>query len=96
MRVEPEAITMSQTQRVQVQVSVENTGGQPADDVLVYFLPSEGRVTTASSRTRGGVVTGTFTAAPGSDAPHSAFILITVEDVEVTVFIDIVPTVFGR
>jgi hypothetical protein len=87
---------MSQTQQPQVQISVANAQGQPVDDVLVYFLPSEGMVSTASSRTRGGVVTGTFTAAPGSDVPHSAFILVTVEDVEVTVFIDIVPTVFGR
>jgi len=87
---------MSQNQNSQVTVAVENTGGQPIDDVLVTFTPSEGTLTTGSSRTRGGTVVGTFTAAPGSDSPRTAFLVVAVENVEVTVFIDIVPVVFGR
>jgi hypothetical protein len=66
------------------------------EDVLVTFAPSEGTVTTSSSQTRGGIVVGTFAAAPGSDSPRTAFLVAAVEDVEVTVFIDIVPAVFGR
>jgi len=69
---------------------------QVIDDVLVTFTPSEGTLTTGSSYTRGGTVVGTFTAAPGSDSPRTAFLVVTVEDVEVTVFIDLVPAVFGR
>jgi hypothetical protein len=87
---------MSHSQQQQVQVHVEDAVGQPVDGVLVHFLPSEGTVTTGSSVARGGVVTGMFTVAAGSDNPRSAFIIVTVEDVEVTVFIDIVPAVFGR
>jgi hypothetical protein len=41
-------------------------------------------------------VVGTFAAAPGSDSPRTAFLVAAIEDVEVTVFIDIVPAVFGR
>jgi hypothetical protein len=41
-------------------------------------------------------VTGIYTVTTGSDNPRSAFVVVTVEDVEVTVFIDIVPAVFGR
>ena len=96
VRVEPRAVTMSQNQSSQVTVAVENTGGQPVDDVLVTFTPSEGTLTTGSSRTRGGTVVGTFTATPGSDSPRTAFLVVAVENVEVTVFIDIVPVVFGR
>lgn len=96
VRVEPQAFTMSHAQRPQVHVTVENAAGQLVDDVLVHFLPSEGTMTTGSSHTRGGVVTGMFTVASGSDNPRSAFIIVTVEDIEVTVFIDIVPTVVGR
>jgi hypothetical protein len=77
-------------------VTVEDAAGQPTDDVLVGFVPSEGTVTTGASRTRGGTVTGTFTVATGSDSPRTAFVIVTVEDVEVTVFIDIVPAVVGR
>jgi len=87
---------MSQNQNPQVTVAVENTAGQPIDDVLVTFTPSEGTLTTGSSRSRGGTVVGTFSAAPGSDSPRTAFLVVAVEDVEVTVFIDIVPVVFGR
>jgi uncharacterized repeat protein (TIGR01451 family) len=87
---------MSNNQRAQLTVAVENAAGQPVDDVLVTFTPSEGMVTTGSSATRGGTVVGTFTAAPGSDSPRTAFLVVTVENVEVTVFVDIVPAVFGR
>ena len=76
--------------------AVENAAGQPMEDVLVTFTPSEGAFTTSSSRTRGGAVVGTFVAAPGSDNPRTAFLVATVENVEVTIFIDIVPAVFGR
>lgn len=96
VRVAPRTVTMSQPQRPQLTVSVENATGQPIDDVLVTFAPSEGEVTVGSSRTRGGVVTGTFAAATGSDSPRTASLVVTIEDVEITVFIDIVPAVFGR
>jgi hypothetical protein len=33
---------------------------------------------------------------PGSDNPRTAFLVAAVENVEVTVFIDIVPVVFQR
>jgi hypothetical protein len=39
---------------------------------------------------------GTYVAASGSDSPRTAFLVAAVEDVEVTIFIDIVPAVFGR
>lgn len=96
VRVEPRAVTMAHTQRPQITVAVENAAGQPAEDVLVTFTPSEGTCTTGSSRTRGGTVVGTFAAASGSDSPRTAFLVAAVENVEVTVFIDIVPAVFGR
>jgi hypothetical protein len=96
VRVEPRTVTMVHTQRPQLTVAVENAAGQPVEDVLVTFTPSEGTFTTGSSRTRGGTVVGTFVAAPGSDSPRTAFLVATVENVEVTVFIDIVPAVFGR
>jgi hypothetical protein len=87
---------MSHAQRLPVQVRVDNASGQPVDGVLVHFQPSEGTVSTGSSLTRGGMVTGTFIAAAGSDMPRSVFIIVTVEDVDITVFVDIVPAVFGR
>lgn len=96
VRVEPRAVTMSNNQNPRVTVAVENAAGQPVDDVLVTFAPSEGTLTTGSSHTRGGTVVGTFTAAPGSDNPRTAFLVVTVENVEVTIFIDITPAVFGR
>lgn len=96
VRVEPRSVTMAHNQRQQLTVTVENAAGQPVDDVLVTFTPSEGAVTTGSSHTRGGTVVGTFTAAPGSDSPRTAFLVVTVENVEVTVFLDLVPVVFGR
>jgi len=96
VRVEPRSVTMAHSQRPQVTVAVENAAGQPVDDVLITFLPSEGTLATGSSRTRGGTVVGTFTAAPGSDSPRTAFLVVSVENVELTVFIDIMPAVFGR
>lgn len=96
VRVEPRAVTMSHIQRPQLTVAIENAAGQPVDDVLVTFTPSEGTFTTASSRTRGGTVVGTFVAAPGSDSPRTVFLVATVENVEVTIFIDMVPAVVGR
>jgi hypothetical protein len=87
---------VTHTQRPSLTVTVEDASGQPADDVLVRFAPSEGTITTGTSHTRGGTVTGLYTVATGSDNPRTAFVIVTVEDVEVTVFIDIVPAVFGR
>ena len=87
---------MSNNQNPRVTVAIENATGQPLDDVLVTFTPSEGMLTTGSSHTRGGTVVGTFTAAPGSDSPRTAFLVVAVENVEVTIFIDITPAVFGR
>jgi hypothetical protein len=96
VRVEPRAVTMAYIQRPQFTVAVENAAGQPMEDVLVTFVPSEGTFTTGSSRTRGGTVVGTYVAPSGSDSPRTAFLVAAVEDVEVTIFIDIVPAVFGR
>jgi len=87
---------MSANQNPQITVAVETAAEQPVDEVLVTFTPSEGTLTTGSSRTRGGTVVGTFTAAPGSDSPRTASLVVAVENTEVTVFIDIVPAVFGR
>ena len=96
VRVAPRTVTMANTQRPQLTVAVENAVGQPMEDVLVTFTLSEGTFTTGSSRTRGGTVVGTYVAASGSDSPRTAFLVATVEDVEITIFIDIVPAVFGR
>jgi hypothetical protein len=96
VRVTPSSLAIAHTQRPSLTVTVEDAAGQPTDDVLVRFAPSEGTMTTGTSRTRGGSVTGTFTVATGSDNPRTAFVIVTVEDVEVTVFIDIVPAVVGR
>jgi hypothetical protein len=96
VRLEPSGITMAHTQRPRVTVTVEDAAGQPVEGVQVRFTASEGNVTTDTSHTRNGVVTGTFAAATGSDSPRTAFVIVTVEDVDITVFIDIVPAVFGR
>ena len=96
VRVEPRTVTMSANQNPQITVAVETAAEQPVDEVLVTFTPSEGTLTTGGSRTRGGTVVGTFTAAPGSDSPRTASLVVAVENTEVTVFIDIVPAVFGR
>jgi hypothetical protein len=96
VRLEPTVIHMAHHQPSPVTVTVEDAAGQPVDDVLVRFTPSQGQVAMASNLTRNGVVSGTYTAPTGIDVSHSAFVIVRVEDVEVTVFIDIVPAVFGR
>jgi hypothetical protein len=96
VRVEPQAVTLSHSQRQPIHVMVENEAGQPVDGVAVRFRASEGSVATDSHETQGGTVTGTFAAATGSDQPRTVFVVVTVENVKVTVFIDIVPAVFGR
>src|SRR4029450_12550462 len=53
VRVEPRAVTMAHNQRPQLTVAVEDAAGRPVEDVLVMFTPSEGTLTTGSSRTRG-------------------------------------------
>lgn len=87
---------MAHSQRPRLTVTVENAAGEPRDDIPVRFEPSEGVFTTETSRTRGGQVTGTFIAGTGSDGPRQASIVVTVENVEVIVYVDIVPAVFGR
>jgi len=96
VRLEPSVIHVSHNQQAQVTVTVEDDGGQPIDDVLVRFSPTNGQMTSDSSHTRGGMVTATYTVAASSDAPRTAVVIVSVEDVEVTVFIDIVPAIFGR
>ena len=96
VRVEPRAVLMAHNQQPQLTVAVEDAAGHPVEDVLVTFTPSEGTFTTGSSRTRGGTVVGTFVVSPGSDNPRTAFLVAAVENVEVTVFINIVPVVFQR
>jgi hypothetical protein len=96
VRVEPRAVTLSHSQRQPILVTVENAAGQPIDGVAVQFRASEGNVATDTHETQGGTVTGTFAAAAGSDQPRTVFVVVTVENIEVTVFIDIVPAVFGR
>jgi hypothetical protein len=97
LRVEPGMMTMRHTERPRLTVAVEDASGQPVDDVRVDFTVSEGVVTPAgSSRTQDGRVTGTFTPAFGGDDPRRAFVVVSAAGHEVTVFIDIVPAVYGR
>ena len=96
VRVDPATIHMTHNQPAPLTVTVEDAAGQPVDDVLVHFTPSQGQLATASNLTQNGVVTATYTAPSGGDATHSAFVIVKVDDVEVTVFVDIVPAVFGR
>ena len=96
MRLEPSVIKMAHYKPSPLTVTVEDAAGQPVDDVPVRFAPSQGQVITASNLTRHGKVVGTYTAPTGSDVFPSAYVIVSVEDVEVTVFIDIVPAVFGR
>jgi hypothetical protein len=96
VHVEPSAVTLPNNRQQPLTVTVEDAAGQPVDDVFVSFVPSEGAVTTGSSHTRGGVVTGTYTVATGSDSPRTAFVIVAIENLEVTVFIDLVPVVFGH
>ena len=97
LRVEPGMMTMRHTERPRLTVAVEDASGQPVDDVRVDFTVSEGVVTPdGSSRTQDGRVTGTFTPAFGGDDPRRAFVVVSAAGHEVTVFIDIVPAVYGR
>ena len=97
LRVEPGMMTMRHTERPRLIVAVEDASGQPVDDVQVDFTVSEGALTPdGSSRTQDGRVTGTFTPAFGGDNPRRAFVVVSAAGHEVTVFIDIVPAVYGR
>ncbi len=97
LRVEPGMLTMRHTERPRLTVAVEDASGHPVDDVQIAFTVSEGVVTLdGSSRTRDGRVTGTFTPAFGGDNPRRAFVVVSAAGHEVTVFIDIVPAVYGR
>ena len=97
LRVEPGMMTMRHTERPRLTVAVEDASGQPVDDVQVDFTVSEGALTPDGfSRTQDGRVTGTFTPAFGGDNPRRAFVVVSAAGHEVTVFIDIVPAVYGR
>ena len=97
LRVDPGTLTMRHTERPRLTVAVEDASGQPVDDVQVDFTVSEGALTPdGSSRTQDGRVTGTFTPAFGGDDPRRAFVVVSAAGHEVTVFIDIVPAVYGR
>ena len=87
---------MAHSQRRDIEVYVETADGQPADGVAVRFRPSEGVVEPKHSATSGGLVTGQFAVSPGGDQPRTATIVVSVENIDITVFIDIVPAVFGR
>ncbi len=96
VRVSPHVATMAHSQRRAIEVYVETPDGKPADGVAVRFRPSEGVVSQEHRETRGGLATGQFEVSPGSDQPRTATIVVSVENVDITVFIDIVPAVFGR
>lgn len=87
---------MAHSQRRAIEVYVETPDGVPADGVAVRFRSSEGKVTQDQNETRDGLAAGEFEVSPGSDQPRTAFIVVSVENVDITVFIDIVPAVFGR
>lgn len=96
IRVDPQAVTLAHSQKQPIQVTVKDEAGQLVDGVTVHFRTSEGAIEPTTHTTQGGMVTGTFATANRGDDPRTAFIVVTVENVEVTVFIDIVPAVFGR
>ena len=98
VHIEPQTVTLAHSQRQVIRVAVKNAQGKPAEGVEVQFRASEGTVTPkpGSSKTRDGIVQGMFAAAIGGDEPRTAYVIVTVENIEVTVFIDIVPAVFGR
>jgi hypothetical protein len=96
VRVSPHATTMAHSQRRTIEVYVETPDSKPANGVVVRFRPSEGVVAQDHQETRYGLVTGHFAVSPGSDQPRTATIVVSVENVDITVFIDIVPAVFGR
>lgn len=87
---------MAHSQSLAIEVYVETSDGKPADGVAVRFQPSEGIVKQKHPETRNGRTTGQFTVSPGSDQPRTATIVISVENIDITEFIDIVPAVFGR
>ena len=97
LRVEPGMLIMRHTERPRLTVAVEDASGQPVDDVQVDFTVSEGALTPdGSGRTRDGRVSGTFTPGFGGDNPRRAFVVVSAVGHEITVFIDIVPAVYGR
>lgn len=96
VRLDPAMLHLAHYRSASLTVTVEDAAGQPVDDVLVRFTHAQGEVKTASNLTQNGVVVGTYAPPPGSDAFHSDFVIVSVEDVEVPVFIDIVPAVYGR
>jgi hypothetical protein len=96
VRVSPQAVSMAHSQSLAIEVYVETSDGKPADGVAVRFQPSEGIVKQKHPETRNGRTTGQFTVSPGSDQPRTATIVISVENIDITEFIDIVPAVFGR
>lgn len=97
LRVDPGMMTMRHTERPRLTVAVEDALGRPVDGVQVDFTASEGVVTPdGSSRTQDGRVAGTFIPAYGGDNPRRAFVVVSAAGHEVTVFIDIVPAVYGR
>ena len=96
VRLDPGAIHMAHNRPFPVTVTVEDAARQPMNDVSVRFTPSRGQVSTSSDVTRDGSVTGIYTAPAGSDGTYSDVVTVGVEDLEVTVFVDIVPAVFGR
>lgn len=96
VRVSPHIITMAHSQRRAIEVYVETPDGKPADGVAVRFQPSEGVVSPDHPETRDGLATGQFEVSPGGDQPRMATIVVSIENIDITVFIDIVPAVFGR
>lgn len=96
VRLDPAMIHLEHYRSAPLTVTVEDAAGQPADDVLVRFTHAQGEVTTKSNLTQDGTVDATYTPPPGSDAFHADFVIVSVEDVKVTVFIDVVPAVYGR
>jgi hypothetical protein len=96
VRLDPAMVHVEHYLSAPLTVTVEDAAGQPVDDVLVRFTHAQGQVKTASNLTQNGTVAGTYTPPPGSDALHADFVIVSVEDIKVTVFIDIVPAVYGR
>lgn len=96
VRLDPAMLHLAHYLSASLTVTVEDAAGKPADDVLVRFTHAQGEVKTASDLTQNGKVVATYLPPPGSDAFHSDFVIVSVEDVKVPVFIDIVPAVYGR
>lgn len=96
VRLDPAMLHLAHYRSASLTVTVEDAAGKPVDDVLVRFTHAQGEMKTASNLTQDGKVVGTYLPPPGSDAFHSDYVVVSVEDVEVPVFIDIVPAVYGR